>query len=197
MNFGARPFFQCDDVWPLLFEYLDDGLDADCRGHIDAHVSRCTDCQGVIASRREVAARMVAAGEVSAPSRFTTGLAGLLAADDLARELPGTFPEGESEAERIKRLSRFSTRKESRVVMTNDAINDNEAFAARTQMGRAPRPAIAYEPSLNGHTPQMPVERIDHTLGAAKVVRTRITWLYGAGIAASLVLVALVLIFGH
>ena len=203
--------YNCEQVWPLLFEFLDDGLDEARRERIEAHLRFCLHCRTAVELQQRVRELATSASvAVLSDDRRSRLLARFAEIDTL--ELPGTFPVPESEQERVKRLSKFSTRKREPAIVDNASITDDDAVEARRAMGfpggeailgAIPEAAVlSVAPSTNGvagsvvsaQTPPISeaIEKVQH----AKILKSRVMWLYASGIAAVLIMGILLAQFG-
>lgn len=189
--------FNCEEAYPLLVAFRDGALPAREQETVAAHLRVCTTCGAIAKQRDPVHAALKAAGETAALAGLWERVQSRLSSDDPAVELPGTWPEPETEGERIKRISKFSTRK---VSTRTEEVAAPEEFGKETL--KISRKQFVW-PVVEEPLPiEAPVDRsaeppiAPHLLRqaeSAKLLRLKLQILYAAGIAAMVILVLLVM----
>lgn len=183
--------YNCEQVWQLLFEYLDGGLDDLKRDRVEAHLRLCFHCSSAAELSDKVHWLVGEWAWEESPAGFGERLAVLLRDDETPEvdDLPGTFPPPEDETERVKRLSRFSTRKREHPPSNAD-VSDDEASQARGEMG-FPLLAGPPEPIIVPSTLTDPA-----TIPAVKT-KANVTTFYVAGIGATIILAILMILLAR
>jgi len=194
-----RGGFTCEETYPRLYEFLDGVLPEPEAEKVAAHLRLCEGCGPWMQQLEGLRRALAAAGEEVAPGGLWERLQSRLADAPAAEELPGTWPVPETEAERIRRLSRFSTR---RVSTRNDAEVAAATIAPEDRAACRESFPWPFPEDVLPETPVQPVAlngvalpsaaQLARQAESAKVIRTRIQYFYAAGIAAMLLLGLLV-----